>query len=495
MVNFLNRIPTLVLVFALLILSLGIRLVYITATDIAGDEPFSIFISQLDISWIIEHLGTGNNPPLFEILLHYYMMCFGDSDLVLRLLPTVLNALIVIPIYLTGQRFFNRKVALTAALLFVFSIWHIRFAHEIRVYSLFSLTNSCILYFFLSTVQNPTRLGSWVALIICNVILLYSHFTSFYVILVEVLCGLLFMPRYGWKYLFGSLTLTGIFYFPYLMTFLQRLGDVVSVGTWVVKPGWGEIYGSINLMLNERFTTILVIAILILGLICSFKKKLLKMVGRMMSDNFGITIVVWFILPYSLMFLVSMFYIPMFMDRYLLYTSIPLFLTVAWVVDQIWGNTRFHWLGGALLVAASVLTTDINPDNYRRIKSAADYVKQRNDDTTQVYICPEFNDLAFAYHYNRDWFRSYEMSFREIPKLSVDSIMKSNGIFLIRGYDQVDWEKCERTIYLDAASDFTFPNNGILDSLKSKMTLVDSSHFYQIFNVYLFEKDSLTSTK
>ncbi|MGB0916714.1 MAG: hypothetical protein ACPGU4_03905, partial [Flavobacteriales bacterium] len=72
--KFLCNIPTWLQSIALFMVALGVRLLHITATDIAGDEPFSIFMAQLDIGSIIEHLSKDNSPPIFEILLHYYML-------------------------------------------------------------------------------------------------------------------------------------------------------------------------------------------------------------------------------------------------------------------------------------------------------------------------------------------------------------------------------------------------------------------------------------
>ena len=146
----LDKIPTWIVVTLLVIVALTIRLLYLNGTDIAGDEPFSIFVAQFDLSEILAYLSTGNNPPLFEVLLHFYIGWVGDSDFVLRLFPTVFSALTVIPIFLIGKRFFNGRVALMASILFIFSIYQIRFAHEIRVYSLFSLfTGWHFTFFFL----------------------------------------------------------------------------------------------------------------------------------------------------------------------------------------------------------------------------------------------------------------------------------------------------------------------------------------------------------
>ncbi|MFT5020759.1 MAG: putative membrane-bound mannosyltransferase, partial [Polaribacter sp.] len=90
-----EKIPTWIVVTLLTVAALVLRLLYLNSTDIAGDEPFSIFVAHFDLSEIIAYLSTGNNPPLFEVLLHFYIRVFGDSDFTLRLFPAILSSLTV----------------------------------------------------------------------------------------------------------------------------------------------------------------------------------------------------------------------------------------------------------------------------------------------------------------------------------------------------------------------------------------------------------------
>ena len=99
-----NSVPDWIWALILFVVALGVRLLHLTDTDIAGDEPFSIFVAQFEPAFIIEYLGTGNNPPLFELILHYWMNVVGDSDYHLRLLPAIFSALTVIPLFLIGSK-------------------------------------------------------------------------------------------------------------------------------------------------------------------------------------------------------------------------------------------------------------------------------------------------------------------------------------------------------------------------------------------------------
>ena len=66
-----------------------LRFWYIDKTSIGGDECFSLFISQYNISDIIKILSTGDNPPIWEIMLHYWCMFFGNKELSIRVLALI----------------------------------------------------------------------------------------------------------------------------------------------------------------------------------------------------------------------------------------------------------------------------------------------------------------------------------------------------------------------------------------------------------------------
>ncbi|MFT4543652.1 MAG: mannosyltransferase [Bacteroidia bacterium] len=482
-----EKIPTWIVVTLLTVAALVLRLLYLNSTDIAGDEPFSIFVAHFDLSEIIVYLSTGNNPPLFEVLLHFYIRVFGDSDFTLRLFPAILSSLTVGPIFLIGRKFFNGRVALIASVLFIFSIYQIRFAHEVRVYSFFSFITAWTIYSFLSTLDRPKSIKLWAILVLCNLVLIYSHFTAFYILLTELVCGILFLPKTHWKFLFGSLALTGVLFAPYLLVFIGRLGEVSSAGTWVTPPGLGELYGSINLMLNHRLTTLTVITSVVLGLALSRKTSLLERAKELLKQRKMLALFVWFILPYSLMFLCSTFFVPMFIDRYILYTSIPLFLCVAVVVNEAWSKSQWPLVGVFLIGCGSIATTNLNPSNNRKVGEAVEFVKNSQTESAVIYLCPDHYDLAFTFHYNRAWFS--EMANKKGDSFqALSKRLNTNGIFPIRDKNELRINDINRIIYLDADSKFVLPDNHILETLQEELTLRETEHFEQIFDVYVFDR-------
>lgn len=88
---------------------------------IANDEPFTIYHAQLQLPFMLSELSHYNNPPGFEILLHFWIRIFGIGAVSVRFLPMVFSSAAAVVLYFLGKRFFNFRIGLFAALLFTFS--------------------------------------------------------------------------------------------------------------------------------------------------------------------------------------------------------------------------------------------------------------------------------------------------------------------------------------------------------------------------------------
>ncbi len=63
-------------------------LLYLTQS-LWRDEAFSVWITQDSLGEVIRRTGGDFNPPLYYILLHFWMRIFGRSEVTLRSLSLV----------------------------------------------------------------------------------------------------------------------------------------------------------------------------------------------------------------------------------------------------------------------------------------------------------------------------------------------------------------------------------------------------------------------
>jgi len=249
---------------SLFLFNLILKIIFLDHRDIAMDEPFTIFYAQADFHTLFEMLKTENNPPLFFILLHFWIKVFGISAFSVRFLPMIFSTLTALVIFFLGKRFVSQRVGLVAALIFTFSNYHLLFAHEARVYSLFGLLAVSSMYLYLQ-VSHRYDLLSAIFLIIINILLIYSHFFGFYIILIQLTSCLLIKNLRSriLKLYLVNLVIVMISYIPYLSIFISRFLLTSTHGTWVPQPVLSDLYKMVWTFSNVPVTTVFFLFLLI----------------------------------------------------------------------------------------------------------------------------------------------------------------------------------------------------------------------------------------
>ncbi|RLD61348.1 MAG: hypothetical protein DRJ05_02800 [Bacteroidetes bacterium] len=470
---------TYLLPFLLLLINFILKIIYIGYGDIAGDEPFTIFYSQVDYETFSKMLQTENNPPLFFVLIHFWIKIFGISAISTRFLPLIFSTITVLFIYKTGMKFFNIRIAIISSLLFTFSNYHMYFAHETRVYSLFALLTTISMYAFLSLILDKSKRGYFYLLIISNILLIYSHFFGFFVLFIQFLSiisikGL--RDNLIKKYAFATFV-TFILYVPYIKLLLDRFSSS-SGGTWVSTPTFESLYNNLWKFSNAPVNTVFFILILLVALIAIIVKRKEIVNNHLVYSK---VILIWFLVPYFLMFFIS-FLIPIFLDRYLVFISIAYYFTIAISINYL---SKPKWLFYSLSVlTVSLMLFTFNPksSNDRKKNELAKTISDLKTENTLVYLCPDWIDLGFVYYYNLDYFKDYK-----------NTRIRLNGdnIFPINSASQINESfilNSESVIYLDGWSALVDSDNLIFEKLNKSFNKVDINESYEAYKIYHFTR-------
>jgi hypothetical protein len=126
------------LLVALLAVSALIRTRYISG-QFWMDEAITTGIASHSLSAIPGVLRHDGSPPLFYLLLHFWMAIFGGSESATHAL-SLLFGLLTIPVGLwAGWSLFGRRAGVYTAVLFAFSTFLTEYAQESRMYELMGL--------------------------------------------------------------------------------------------------------------------------------------------------------------------------------------------------------------------------------------------------------------------------------------------------------------------------------------------------------------------
>lgn len=470
---------------AFFLLNFVLKFLFIDAQDICIDEPFTIYHAQFPISDIVQFLQPTNNPPLFEIILHYWIKIFGISPISVRFLPVLFSSLAVIYIYKIARWSVNEKVAIIAALLFTFSGYQYYYAHDARAYSLFLLLTVYSVYQLLM-IMDEAAIGKQIGFVITNVLLIYTHYFGFIVWFVLFLY--LLINRFNKLKLFSVLyTVSLVFYIPQLLIFFLRTIDSTVHGTWIEEGiGAESLYNKIVLFSNAPVIAVLCLIILFSGLIKLIVVNKSTESKRVLS-NLQL-LLIWFFLPFFIMFFVS-FKVPVFLDRYLIFITPAFYILIAYTSYALFSNELYKNVALSLIAIGFLVTVTINPSKKRDSKLTVDYVREIKDDSTLVIICAHDFINNFTYYYDQKIFSDIVPG-DEYNRLTAQ--LNKENVYPVRRIDEISSEtivKFKKVIFLDAAADFSNPGNGIYDFLKKNYSEKSKMPFKNIFNVYQFQKN------
>lgn len=449
---------------------------FLGSNSLGGDEPFSVYHSQQSLDQLLAIFQRENNPPLHFLLLHYWIKFFGISEFSVRVPSLIFSAFTVLFIYRIGFRFFNLRVAVIASILFTFSTYQVVYAHEARAYALMGFLTAVSMFYYLEIIHGKNR-NNWKLFwfLLANTLLIYTHFFGFFILFIQFFFILfqrkLLKEFYRFLILFVLVML--ITYSPYLWLILNRFSSAAG-GTWVTPPsGINALYEMLRAFSNAPVTAVFTLAGMLSGLI-------LLIIKRRQNPNRLATrlILCWFYIPFLFMFVIS-FWIPMFLDRYLMFVSIGFPLLVAVSTDFIIQNPKFKLLIPGFICLLFIVTVKPDKTNKREVRETVQLVKQLENNETLVLVAPVHFSLNFIYYYDRDLFR---LSDTEL----IEKKLSERRLYCINSLEGIDYKSAKRLVLVDAASNFSAPNNNILNTLSIEFRQKKNYHIEEIFDIYEF---------
>ncbi len=514
------------------------------------DETFNMWLASHSVGDMLHWTAKiSQHPPLYYLLLHYWMALNGDTPYNIRLLSALFGAGTIPIIYLIGKRMSGAMMGLAAAALLAFSPFSIRLAQDTGMYTCLAFNAAAAIYALARLLTDPRSarpIGSqfreylhawrtsrqpepeiaanfsyvqktrsqtgwrawiwrhhwapiqtietdlaWVAFIVFSAATMLSHNTAVlfpFAANIFVLGLMLFQrikkpgslpalqaPSF-WNWVKAQ---TGIFllWSPWIFAFFQQVRRVYQE-FWIPKPGWNTVTQALKSFLNQfmpgqasqaKIFWILYALVLCLGLV-HYRKRFSRF----------LFLAALFAIPFLGELIVSIRR-PIFLDRTLIWTTIPLFLALGAGIAQL----RFRLLMVGVLGVLGINNLFSAGDYYRFMRNedwstAAGYVAyyaQKDDlilfHATRVqipfdYYFKPYEDL-YSLQVERhgvpvDLFDSGtlepKMTDSDIPGL-ISLLSGRNRVWLVYGYN---WN--------------TDPMGLIPQTLASEMKLIRTRDFY-----------------
>ncbi len=517
----------------------GLRVLLLASKGMWLDETFSVWMANHNVGemlhWIVK---IDQHPPLYYLLLRGWMALRGDTPYDVRLLSALFGAGAIPLIYLIGKRMSGAVLGLAAAVLLAISPFNIYYAQETRMYTLLTFNAAAAMYALVrlltdaravrpigsqfrdywlawrasepvessgqsgwrawiarhrwSPIQTVETDLAWVALIVFSAATLLTHNTAvlfLFAINFFVLGLLLFrrLKQSGPLPAFQAPSLANwlkaqigilILWSPWSVAFVRQAGRVYHE-FWIPKPDVAAVIRVLESFLNPSLSYlqgsqvtvmwILYGLVLCLGLL-HYRKKL----------SHFLFLAALFAVPFAGELLVSLRR-PIFYDRTLIWTTIPLLLVMAAGIAQL--KLRF-----LMIVVVGILGTS-------SLFSASDYYRfwQKEDWSTPAGYVANFAEKGDLVLFNSNfvvipfdyYFAPYEKQYAiQVEKRGVPADLFADGILEPKMTESdvsglVALVSGRKRVWLVYSHDsYTDPKGLIPQTLASQMTLIRQRDFY-----------------
>ncbi len=173
----------------------GLRFYKLGSKSLWLDEIITAEVSSKGLGNIIRFSITDTGPLPLAYLFEYFSQLFGRSEFFVRF-PSALFGIGAIPlVYMLGKRLFHSTRAGTiAAGLLAFSAFHHYYSQEARGYALYALL-AVLSVWLLQSALEKRNWKSWIIYGVCCVLLVYTTYFGVFIILANLIYGLLLILK------------------------------------------------------------------------------------------------------------------------------------------------------------------------------------------------------------------------------------------------------------------------------------------------------------
>ena len=231
----------------LLLLAFALRVHGLEHHNIWGDEAFSIALSKQPISQIISG-DSETNPPLYHVLLHYWISVSGESIFSVRYLSVIPGILLVPILQIIARHLFGHPGAALAAVVATLSSFAIYYSQETRMYAWAATLSSLSVYASLRLCQPAAKSNRWrVAFLASTLAAVFTHYYSFLVLAAQnvfMIKGEIRQLRSLRPWLILQVVI-GLSFLPWILTHTAFIGSKANtrIDAWGLS-GMNQVWAS-----------------------------------------------------------------------------------------------------------------------------------------------------------------------------------------------------------------------------------------------------------
>ena len=340
---------------AVIVLALFARFHSITVPVIWYDEAYSILLAEGSPAYIWATTARDVHPPLYYVLLHFWMVLFGNGVLAARSLSALADVGTLLLCIKLMSLVTTRKATWIAAVLLALLPMSVRYSQEVRMYTLLGFWLMGATVALVCWIKTPDQKRYPVFYVLLMSAAFYTHYFAALCVLVHWLCwwrarengrpkAITFR---AWVMVNSAIV---VLYLPWIPHFIDQLLRMDGL-EWIPPLTWQTaltfVWQLVMMGDSASYSTLWRVLPSALIVVCAAAVLLKSRQPR----PFNVLLVSYFFVPVLSVFLVSLI-VPVFNARYLVFAAAALPLIVALALDAL---SQRHAILAAVAMALVLL--------------------------------------------------------------------------------------------------------------------------------------------
>ncbi len=379
------------------------------------DEAFSYLLAKKNILEILSLTAKDFNPPLYYLVLHFWLKIFGPSEIAIRSLSLIFFWATIYVVFLFLTKILKIKSFLFLIFYLLFFIINplvLYYGFESRMYTMFAFFAVLSYYAFFKKKSSLYLFSSLLGL--------YTHYFMIFVILEQIIYLFIFEKRKTNLSISQSfnLLIISLLFLPWMIfIFFQKNNFWQSF--WIEKMNLTHLPSVLGVIYTGYEYSFKFFDKSILKLSSAFIFLIIIGFLRIAKKNFSQKKLFYYLFLWGVgipaLVGVASFFKPLFLPRYLIFSTLGLLLLVIFILEQL---PTFLRAAIFLIIFAVSLNYHQLQIKYRKkadlrkIIKEIKYLAKRGD---VLYVTDELNFHIAQYYFNENDVYIYGKTYEEIP--------------------------------------------------------------------------------
>ncbi len=373
------------------------------------DEAFTFLLAQQSVWQILINTAKDFSPPLHYLLLHFWMMIFGSSELALRSVSLIFfyATIYVVDHLLVDVLRIKSKWRFAYLLMFAINPFLIYYASEARTYSM--------LVFFVTASWYGYLTGRKKLHIISSALGMYTHYFTALALLSQLLYYFLLKKH---KSDVRSFVWVALIFAPWVLFTVIVHGSTDS-SFWIMQPSLKTIWQTPGIILTGFENSLRLYATPLNGLTLISYGAILIAVKNFLKKNdkkeTSTYLLLWSLLP-AVITIIASFVKPVYLPRYFIFSAVGLSLLLAHSMEQFKPVIR---AGIYILLIGFLLQYNVAQIDHRKKGDVRSLIRKINlsiSPNDLIYVENELDFHTVQYYFDPGRVFIYRKTYEEIPQ-------------------------------------------------------------------------------